>query len=104
MQTGRTVLLYPAETRNRWYLAFAIATSEVASHLALTLAVVAAGVVAVAVVLLLLAIATPLGGALVLWILWRSAHDGGIEARRIARRARRRARILGLRVARGMGP
>jgi hypothetical protein len=103
MQTGRTVLLYPAEARTPWYLAFAIATSEVASHLALTLAVLAAGVVAVAAILLLLAVATPLGGALVVWILWRSAHDGGRGARRLARRARRRARALGLRVARGTG-
>jgi nucleotide-binding universal stress UspA family protein len=104
MQTGRTVLLYPAAPRTPWYLALAIATSEVASHLALTLAIVAAGVVVVAAVLLLLAVATPLGGALVLWIVWRSAHDGGREARRLARRAQRRARALGLRVANGTEP
>jgi fatty acid desaturase len=101
METGRTVLLHPAAFRVPWHVAFARAAIEVSSHLALTLAVVAAGAIAVGLVLLLVLVSAPLGGALVAWILWRSAQDGAHEARRLARSARARARKLGLRVVRG---
>jgi hypothetical protein len=91
MHTERAVLLHPAMLRTPWHMALAVALWEVASHLALTVAVVAAGAVAVAVLLLLLVVvAAPLGGALVAWMLWRSIFGGTRGALRLARYARRR--------------
>ncbi len=91
MQTGRAVVLHPAALHTPWHVALALAAREVVAHLALTLAAVAAGAVAVVLLLLLVLVATPLGGALVVWVLWRSTRGGAGAARRIARRARRRA-------------
>jgi len=101
MHTGRTVLLHPAMLRTPWHVAFLLATADAAKHLVLTLAVIAGGSVAVALLLLLSVVAAPLGLAVVTWVLWRSTRDGAREVRRLTLRARRRARALGLRVVRG---
>lgn len=101
MQTGRAVLLHPAVMRTPWHLAFILASVDVAKHLVLTLAVIVGGAIAVSFLLLLAVVASPLGLALVTWVLWRSTRDGAREVRRLAARARRRARALGLHVVRG---
>jgi nucleotide-binding universal stress UspA family protein len=82
-------------------VAFAIATADVARHLALTFAVMASGAVAVAMVLLLAVISAPLGAALLTWLLWRASRDGARGVKRSLAKARRRARALGLRVLPG---
>jgi hypothetical protein len=101
MHTGRAVLVHPAALRTPWHEAFAVATLDVAKHLALTLAVTAAGSIAVSLLLLLAVVAAPLGLALATWVLWRSTRDGARGVRRLTLRARRRARALGLRMVRG---
>jgi hypothetical protein len=87
--------------RMPWYLAFALAAADVSKHLALTLAVMAGGAVAVALVLLLAVVSAPLAFGVFAWLLWRASQDGAREVRRSMARARRRARALGLRVVRG---
>jgi len=101
MQTGRAVLHPSAALRPPWHAHLAIATADVAKHLALTLAVVLGGTVAVALVLVLALAATPVAALLAVWILWRWARGGAREARRFTLRARRRASSLGLRIVRG---
>jgi nucleotide-binding universal stress UspA family protein len=87
--------------RPPWHVAFVIATADVARHLALTLAVIAGGAIAVAMVLLLAVISAPLGVALLTWFLWRTSRGGAWGMKRSLARARRRARALGLRVLPG---
>ncbi len=101
MHIGRAVLLHPALMRTPWHVAFVLATAEVAKHVALTLAMMTGGAVAVALVLLLAVVSAPLGLALVSWFVWRSSRDGAHEVRRSMVLMRRRARALGLRVVRG---
>jgi hypothetical protein len=87
--------------RTPWHVAFVLATADVVKHLGLTLAVMTAGAIAVALVLLLAVVSAPLGLALFTWVLWRASRDGAREVRRSMARVRRRARALGLRVVRG---
>jgi hypothetical protein len=98
MQNGRALLTHPRTLRRPWYADLAVAASDVAKHLALTLAVVLGGTVVVALMLMTLLVTAPLGGALLGCILWRSARGGARQARRFTLRARRRARALGLRL------
>jgi hypothetical protein len=99
MHGGRAELVHLAVLRPRWRAAAVTAASDVAKHLLLTLTVIAAGAVAVALLLTLLVVATPIGGALLLWVLWRSSRGGRRTARRLRAHARRRARALGVRIA-----
>lgn len=101
MQTTPAVLPHPAMLRPPWHLAALVAAGELAKYSALTALAVAAGAVAVLLLITVALVAAPLGAGLVCWILWRSAEHGARRARRAARRARRRMRALGLRVLPG---
>ncbi len=103
METGRAALVHPVRLCPTRLPVLAEAALDVSKHFALTLAIVAGGTVALALVLMLVLVGAPVAGALIAWILWRSARDGARATRRFGERARRRARSLGLRVVRGAG-
>ncbi len=96
--TGRAVLLHPTATRTTWPVAAALAAADVATHLALTLALVAGGAIVVVVALVVAVVSAPLLVALAGWLLWRASRDGAREVKRSLGSARWRA---GLRVVQG---
>ncbi len=101
MGTGRAVVLHPALVRTPWPIAATVAATNVAKHLALTLAVVAGGTFVVAAALVVAVVSAPLLAVLSAWLLWRASRDGARGVKRSLARARRRARALGLRVVQG---
>ncbi|HET8541109.1 MAG TPA: hypothetical protein VFL83_14640 [Anaeromyxobacter sp.] len=101
MHEGRAILLHPALTRPPRHAAFVAASATAASHLAVTLAVVAGGTLVVVTALVLAVTAAPLLVPVLAWALWRASRDGGHGVKRSIARARRRARALGLRVVQG---
>jgi membrane protein implicated in regulation of membrane protease activity len=101
MHEGRAILLHPILMRPPWHVALVVAAADVATHLAITLAVIAGGTFVVAAALVLAVVAAPLLVVLLAWLLWRASRDGARGVKRSLARARRRARALGLRVVQG---
>lgn len=79
-------------------------TAKLATELALALALLAGGAVAVVMLSLLIVLAAPVAAGVLGWLAWRSGDATAREAARARARLRRRTRALGLVVLAGSGP